>query len=168
MAITLEDDGLTLREFGEGLPTATADPTKGAYILRTEREIEFHFFADDRHSRVVAHRNGANVPYAWRLGRWNGPIALMPLAYFIADDEVLPSDLRTISPATVSLLDRLGSCNHLAGEASSDVSRNQALAEQIAELNCDGLVTEIDALVARLPSQSPLNVYLKNNGPVYR
>ncbi len=172
--ITLEDDGLLLKTFGQTDHVAWPE-MRGGFVTQEDRRIVFEFVNADTRIRIATNRQGAFdlLPDAsiqglsWEL---HSPIAQRTqhvMAYFIADADVFGDDLPSLDGATLDMLDSLSLCNHLAGEASENAARNAELQRSWDEASCETVPGAYENALATADEGSALREYLMRNSPVW-
>ncbi|MEM6496903.1 MAG: hypothetical protein AAF709_09295 [Pseudomonadota bacterium] len=172
VAITLGDDGLAVRTFGEDKDPAWQDMREG-YVSVDERETVFHFFDGQSHLRVEADHNGGSgvgktgdmMPRIWSIDTPIAQRSEWPEAYFLADALVLKQHAPMLSAATSKLLKSLATCNHLAGETSEDQERNAVIARKWDAASCNTVSATYALAIQSAVKGTPLFEYLKGNAP---
>lgn len=168
VAVTLEDDGLALRAFGEGQDPSWPAMRKG-YLALGDDHAAFHFVdGEGNHVSVKANNFGGLIEDAWRLDTPIARRSSVPTAYFLADRAAYLKGSARITLATSKLLDRLSLCNHLAGETSGVSERDKQVASHSSKAGCEAVAAEYEKAVARYADAGSLADYLKRQSPVWK
>lgn len=163
MIVTLEDDGLVLSspEKAEG---NTLDMRGGLYSYDAAGGV-FHFFQNEGRISIGLSAFGQTDEEAILFESALAKENQQPIVYFLANPSLLAERVPTMAAETGSMIDRLSTCNHFAGETSEDTERNAQIMVQWKALECDAVPAQYNSALAAAADGSPLKTYLQANSP---
>ncbi|MEL6877774.1 MAG: hypothetical protein AAGL68_06715 [Pseudomonadota bacterium] len=163
LIVTLEDGDMILREADTS--SASRMEVRGGLFSSDANGSIFHFFDDDRRVSIDLSAAGLIREEAIVLESLTSRDSAVPEVYFLANPQMLAERAPTISPETGSMINRLSTCNHFAGEASEDAERNAQIKVRWEELQCDAVPAQYASALAAAEDGSPLKTYLAVNSP---
>ncbi len=163
VAVSLIDGELVLQVINRD--TQNARRIGSGLFFQDEKGSVFHFFDDDRRVRIELSSQGSpdsgNILLESPINLENSVVR----AYFLANPAMIADRAPGVSGEASSLLNRLSSCNHFAGEASEDAERNAQIMKKWEELQCDAVPALRRDVLADAEAGSPIHTYLTKTTP---